>query len=212
MIFNLFWTILLGVIGGIISSVIVSKVFLIHSEYHQQVKFVEQIIRKLEAVSSYFTVTKMVFEFSYDQDIEMEHEMKAQGYRTEDEYYAAHKDRRWISKSALLETFLKEMKKTARDITDEIVNAHIEDPQLTLFLKDSLEYLHWASSIKEFTFDLINENKKRKQMLLDSFDSYKNMTTKQLLKLIVKDRLMIVLFVIIVLLTLGTIISYLTGI
>ena len=212
MIFNVLWTILLGIVGGIISSVIVSRVFLIQNEYQQQVKFVEQIIRKLGAVSTYFSVAKSVFEVSYDQDIAMQHEMKEKGYRTEDEYYAANKDKDWISKSALLATFLDEMKKSAKELMNEIANFHIEDSQLTSLLKEVLEYLHKASAIKEFTFAEINENKKSEQSLLNHFENYRRMTTKQLIKLVLKDRLMIVLFVLVGLLIAGTIIAYFIGV
>ena len=52
MAFNVLWTILLGVLGGIISSLIVSRVFLIQSQYQDQIQFVDQIIRKLGAISA----------------------------------------------------------------------------------------------------------------------------------------------------------------
>ena len=38
--FDVLWTILLGIVGGVISSVIVSRVFMIQGEYQQQVKFI----------------------------------------------------------------------------------------------------------------------------------------------------------------------------
>lgn len=212
MIFEVLWTILLGIVGGIISSVIVSRVFLIQNEYQQQVKFVEHIIRKLGSVSTYFSVAKTVFEVSYDQEIAMEHEMKEKGYRTEDEYYAANKDKDWISKSALLASFLDKMKKTAKELINEIANYHVEDVRLTSLLKEVMEYLHKASAIKEFTFAEINESKKSEQTLLNHFENYKCMTTKQLIKLVVKDRMMIVLLALMGLLIAGTIIAYLMGI
>lgn len=212
MIFDVLWTILLGIVGGIISSVIVSRVFLIQNEYQQQVKFVEQIIRRLGSVSTYFSAAKMVFEVSCDQDIAMQHEMQAKGFRTEDEYYAANKDKNWISKCALLATFLDEMKKSAKELINEISNFQVEDSQLTLLLKEVLEYLHKVSAIKEFTFAEINENKKSEQLLLNRFDNYRHMTSKQLIKLVLKDRLMIVLFVLMGLLIAGTIMAYLIGV
>lgn len=46
MIFNVLWTILLGVIGGIVSSLIVSRVFVIQGEYQQQLTFVAHILKK----------------------------------------------------------------------------------------------------------------------------------------------------------------------
>lgn len=53
MVFNIFWTILLGVIGGIVSSLIVSRVFLIQGEYQQQLTFVAHIFRRLNYISAF---------------------------------------------------------------------------------------------------------------------------------------------------------------
>ena len=66
--FNVLWNILLGTVGGIISSVIVSRVFFIQGEYQQQTKFVDGIIRKLATIRAYLSVCKSVFEVSYDED------------------------------------------------------------------------------------------------------------------------------------------------
>ena len=103
--FNVLWNILLGIVGGIISSVIVSRVFFIQGEYQQQTKFVDGIIRKLATIRAYLSVCKSVFEVSYDEDIRIEKEMKDKGYRCEMEYYAAHKDKNWISFKDLLDKF-----------------------------------------------------------------------------------------------------------
>ena len=52
MIFNVLWTILLGVIGGIVSSLIVSRVFVIQGEYQQQLTFVAHILKKVNYISA----------------------------------------------------------------------------------------------------------------------------------------------------------------
>lgn len=55
MVFNVMWTILLGVLGGIISSLIVSRVFFIQDEYQEQIKFVGRIIRKLGYIMGFLS-------------------------------------------------------------------------------------------------------------------------------------------------------------
>ena len=80
MIFNTLWTILLGVIGGIISSLIVSRVFLIQSEYQDQVRFVDRIIRKVGYISGFLHSAEAILKVSYDHNIQMEKEIKEKGY------------------------------------------------------------------------------------------------------------------------------------
>ena len=75
MVFNVLLTILLGVIGGIVSSLIVSRVFLIQGEYQQQLTFVAHIFRRIYYISAFLQSDKAIFEVSYDQDIEMKREM-----------------------------------------------------------------------------------------------------------------------------------------
>ena len=82
--FDVLWTILLGIVGGVISSVIVSRVFMIQGEYQQQVKFIENIIRKLGMIAGYLSACRAVFEVSYDQDMRIENEMKEKGYKRHD--------------------------------------------------------------------------------------------------------------------------------
>lgn len=103
--YEVLFNLLVGVLGGIISSVVVSRVFLIQGEYQQQLRFVEQIIHKLGMLFAYFQAVKVVFEVDYDGELKMQQEMCKKGYKTEEEYYVVNKDKKWISKSALLNTF-----------------------------------------------------------------------------------------------------------
>lgn len=150
--FNVLWNILLGIVGGIISSVIVSRVFFIQGEYQQQTKFVDGIIRKLAMIRAYLSVCKSVFEVSYDENIRIEKEMKDKGYRCEMEYYAAHKDKNWISVKDLLDKFKSTLLKVVETAQDEIVNSNVTDKYLAEILCDISNYLHDISSTKELNF------------------------------------------------------------
>ena len=150
--FNVLWNILLGIVGGIISSVIVSRVFFIQGEYQQQTKFVDGIIGKLATIRAYLSVCKSVFEVSYDENIRIEKEMKDKGYRCEMEYYAAHKDKNWISVKDLLDKFKSTLLKVVETAQDEIVNSNVTDKYLAEILCDISNYLHDISSTKELNF------------------------------------------------------------
>ena len=209
--FDILWTILLGIIGGIISSVIVSRVFMIQGEYQQQVKFVESIIRKLGMIAGYLSACRAVFEVSYDQDVLIENEMKEKGYKDEMEYYAAHRDKDWISTSGILETFKSHLLKTAETTNEEILNSNITDSKLYGLLGDIGDYLHSIESIKDLNFSVINELRKKEQKLLDEFENCKRVSGKQLMKLVLKDKLMIVLYVLVGLLIATTGLAFAFG-
>ena len=212
MIFSVLWTILLGIIGGIVSSFIVSRVFLIQNEYQQQLSFVGHIFRKINYISAYLQSAKAVFEVSYDQDIEIKREMQEKGYKTEMEYYYAHKDKDWIKKSDVLDLFKKEIESTAKTIISEIADSHVVDNKLTSLLHDIMKYAHEVSSEKELSFKCIGDFSEKEQSLHERYDKCLKASGKTLCVLILKDKLMIILFAFVAILLAGTIITGLLGV
>lgn len=210
--FDVLWTILLGIIGGIISSVIVSRVFMIQGEYQQQVKFVEGIIRKLGMITGYLSACKAVFEVSYDEDVRIEHEMKEKGYKCEMEYYAAHRDKDWISTKEVLKTFKSEMLKIVEAAKEDILNSNVDDKNLSELLRAVMDYLHDISSAKELNFSAINQFAISERKILNSFDNCKRISGKQLMKLVLKDKVMVVLYVLVGVLVVSTCLAFAFGI
>ena len=202
--FDFLWTILLGITGGIISSVIVSRVFMIQGEYQQQVKFVESIIKKLGMISGYLSACRVVFEVSHEQDVLIENEMKENGYKDEMKYYAAHREKNCILTNGILETFKSHLLKTVEKTNEEILNSIITDRKWYGLLGNIRDYLHDIESIKELNFSVINELSKKEQKVLDDYESCKRVSNKQWIKLVLKDKLMIALYVLIVLLIVAT--------
>lgn len=207
MAFDVLWTILLGVIGGIVSSLIVSRVFLIQGEYQQQLTFVAHIFRRLNYISAFLQSAKSIFEVSYDQDIEMKREMQEKGFKTEMEYYAAHSDKDWIKKSDVLALFKKEIDNTAKTINSEIADAHVVDVKMIELLHDIMKYVHEVSSVKELSFKSIEGFSKTERSLHERYDKCVKVSGKTLCRLIAKDKLMIILFSLVALLLVGTIIT-----
>jgi len=209
--FNVLWTILLGIIGGVISSVIVSRVFMIQGEYQQQVKFVERIIKKLGVISGYLNACRAVFEASYDQDIRIENEMKEKGYKCEMEYYVANKDKDWISTRGILKTFKSHLLENAKAAIEEILNSDVTDEKLNGVLVDINGYLHTIESVKELNFSIINGLKEEEKEILEKFETYKSVSGEQLIKLVLKDKIMIVLYGIMGLIIIFTGLSFALG-
>ena len=209
--FDILWTVLLGVVGGIISSVIVSRVFMIQGEYQQQVKFVESIIKKLGMIAGYLSASRAVFEVSYDEGIRIESEMEKKGYKCEIEYYAANRDKDWISVNEILNTFKSHLLKIVETAKEEILNSNVTDKKLNGLLRDISEYLNRISSVKDLNFSTISDFKKSEQKILDKFENCKHVSGKQLAMLVLKDKVMILLYVIVVLLVISTGFAFVFG-
>ena len=212
MFFNTCWTILLGVIGGIISSMIVSRVFLIQSEYQNQVRFVDRIIRKVGYISAYLHSAEAILMVSYDHNIQMEKEIKEKGYHSEKEYYTAHADEDWISKKDVLEVFHQKIEQTVKSINEDLSYNIVEDTQLNKLIRDIVSYVHDVSSIKEYTFSQISQLLQEEQDLFKQYDAYIRLSGKKLVGLVVKDKIMVILFVIVGILVFGTVFAFSLGV
>ena len=167
----------------------------------------DQLAYKLFIISAYLQSAKAIFEVSYDQDLEIKREMQEKGYRTEMEYYAVHRDKDWIKKSDVLDLFKKEIDNTAKTINSEMADSHVEDKTMIKLLHDIMEYTHEVSSVKELSFKSIESFTKTEQSLHERYDKCVKASGKTLCGLIVKDKLMIILFSLIVILLIGTIVT-----
>ena len=182
-VFQLFWNLILGISGGIISGIIVSRIFLIQGDFQNQ-------------------------EFSYDSDIKMHNEMEKEGISTEEEYYKAHIDVNWISKDRLVSDLLKECKKMNTSLKDELMDLHINESGLQKILDKLNKYVSSLSSTKEMSFSKLNELEKQCKEILNDYDLYKNTSRKTLLTLILKDKVMIVLYILVLLIIIATVTAY----
>lgn len=212
MLFNSLWDIILGIFGGVISSVIVSRVFLIQSEYQNQLRFVSQNIRRLGIASGYLYAIRAIFEVSYDTDLSIQREMEQRGYKTEDEYYAAHRDKDWIAKKDVLDIFLSELKQIASLIKSDIVGISVDDSHLQEILTDISKYVSSIAALNELTFSKINELVKQFHTISATYENYKRLSTQQIFVLALKDKLMIVVYILFCLLIGGAIVAHYFGV
>lgn len=78
-------------------------------------------------------------------------------------------------------------------------------------LGDIREYLYDVESVKELNFSTINEFRKEEQKLFDKFENCKRVSGKQLISLVLKDKLMVVLYVIVGVLVISTCLAFTFG-
>ena len=212
MIFSILWTILLGIVGGVISSIIVSRIFFIQGEYQQQIKFVDGIIRKLGAISAFIQVMKSVLEASYDAQVKKEKEMKEKGYETEAEYYAAHSDKNWIHEDIVLDKINIEIKKVTTSIHTDMMNNPVNDNDLIGLLRRIQVFCNKATSKKEYTFSVIKELEEEQSAIVKQYDTCMKVSGKKLFSLVKRDKVMIITFILVVVLIAATILCHFLGV
>lgn len=211
-LFNLLWNFSLGIIGGIVSSVIVSKVFLIQSEYKAQIAQFERLFRKLGYVDGMLSGIKTVLEFSYDSDTKMKQEMDQYGYKTEREYYVAHKEARWISEEDLLKNLLAKTQEMATTAKDDLMNTQITEKGLLQITNHLAKYMSEVTRLKECSFNSLRKIEVESKAVQDEFENYRKCSTKVLLKMILSNKLMIGLYVFVALILVATVLTYCFGI
>lgn len=211
-LFDFSWNLLLGISGGIISSIMVSRIFLIHSNFQNQINSFDLLLRKFGYINGMLLAIRAAQEVSYDCDVEMQNEMKQKGYKTENEYYLAHPEKDWISKERLINELLTECKKMNNTLKADLMNTHFVEKGLASLLEELRDYIAVLSSTKEITFSKLSDFEKRSKSVLNHYDTYRQTTGKKLLLLVLKDKVMICLYIFVVLILLLTIIAYIMGI
>lgn len=209
---NLLWNILLGVIGGIISSVIVSRVFLLHSELQNYFDSLESGLRKIHYLHGIIRSLKMVMQLDYDTDIDKQEQMKIHGYKSEDEYYASKKGARWVDAVELKKTLVKLANDEATKVFDELRNLNIKGKEANKVLEIYVTYVNKIKSMQEAPFSLVDETTRLYNQAIDQFDQYKSKSGNRLVKRILTDKVMIFLFVVVLLIVVGVIVSKFFGV
>lgn len=114
----------------------------------------------------------------------------------------------WISKDRLVSDLLKECKKMNTSLKDELMDLHINESGLQKILDKLNKYVSSLSSTKEMSFSKLNELEKQCKEILNDYDLYKNTSRKTLLTLILKDKVMIVLYILVLLIIIATVTAY----
>ena len=89
MIFDILWNVILGIVGGIISSVIVSRVFFLHGDNQKQLDHLSTNVCKINYLLGKLTAFMELAEAIHDDDIEMRNRVGLYEETTDDEILAS---------------------------------------------------------------------------------------------------------------------------
>ena len=211
MIFSALWNIILGIAGGIISSVIVSRVFLLQSKFQNCLDSLEFGLGKINYLHGMMHVLKIILQQKFDEQEKMHSEMAEKGYKTEEEYYVAHKGVRWIDADELQKDIVKKANAEAAKIYDELRNVNVKDEAANKIVMAYLDYVIKIQSMENVTFSLIEEITRLQDKAATQFTKYKKKNSRRFLKRLFTDKLMLALYIVIFAIVLAAVVAKIAG-
>lgn len=214
MVFTILSTIVIGIIGGIISSITVSRVFLIQDEYRNQLESIRMIVRKLGAIAAMLDITKATLELSFDESVNIKKAIQKKDYKSQVELYG-YKEGTMVALNDVFNIYREELKKTVDSVYSDISNLSnlsFQDNRLRELVHSINDYMQNIRELKEFTFSGINPLISAGKEVMKQYNDISRHTGKTIIKRVIKDKTMIIVFSVIGILIIGVIISYYLGI
>ena len=190
---NFLVNLIIGIIGGIFSSVIVTRVFLIRSELEDQIEILKMTVYRFGSIKAYFDVIEEILKLSSDTSSEIEQEIqKDPSYlSTHDIIHAG--DAINSIKATLLD-------KTINEICSQDVSFVLKNKEYKKLQYEAIQTIQKYKEIKEFKFKTIDTCKKEVQKLEHKYNQCFKEKGKEIVRLLFKDKILIALACIFVLL------------
>lgn len=184
---------LIGIIGGIYSSVIVSRVFLLREELEEQLNILRKKTYYFGTLTAFFDVTEMILKLQSDTSAEINEEIKQDA-----EYLKTHDI---IHASDVIRTMKYEMlDKTVEKICHEDNPLILKQKQFIELRNETEKIVRKYKDIKQFKFKIVDESKKELKELEQKYEVCLSKRNKYLFAKIFKDKVMIVLCVLLIVL------------
>ena len=194
LISSVLWDISLGIISGVISSVIVSKVFLIYGDNQKQLEILETNINKIDFIHGELSAMKKVTEVFHDQEIDM---------RSRANPYEGASDEEILSSQEMTDDLQKKilamLKKDIDKINVELNHIFCVNQEARVVINSYSDYIRGIKKMKACTFAAYNEIDELWNRADRQFEKYARSNKKRLIKQILTDRFLIILCIIILL-------------
>ncbi len=177
---------LIGIIGGIYSSIIVSRVFLLRAELEEQLNILRKKTYYFGTLTAFFDVTEMILKLQSDTSEEINEEIKQ-----DPEYLKTHDI---IRASDVIKTMKLEMlDKTVEKICREDNPIVLKQKQFIELRNETEKIVRKYKDIKQFKFKTVDDSKKEIKELEQKYEMCLSKRNKYLVAKIFKDKVMIVL-------------------
>lgn len=212
MVSSALWNVVLGIVGGIISSIIVSRVFLLQSEVQSYLDALETGLRKVNYLQGMVHILRLVLQHKYDAHEKKCSEMQKHGYKCEKEYYAAHRNVDWIDADELQKELIQKANDEAGKIFDELRNISIKGDDANEVMRTCVDYVTKIQSMQEVPFSLIDETTKLHDKAVAQFEEYRKESKNRLIKKLFSDRVMIALYILVAIIVIAAIFTKSIGV
>lgn len=207
MISSNLWNIFIGIFSGVISSIIVSKVFLIYGDNQKQLEILETNINKIDFIHGELSAMKKVTEVFHDQEIDM---------RSRANPYEGVSDEEIITSQEMTDDLQKRilvmLKKDIDKINVELNHIFCVNQEAMVVIKSYSDYIRRIKKMKACTFSAYNEIDELWNRADKQFEKYARSNKKRLIKQILTDRFLIILCIIVLLIIVTTVITQILGI
>lgn len=184
---------LIGIIGGIYSSIIVSRVFLLREELEEQLNILRKKTYYFGILTAFFDVIEVILKLQSDTSDEIEEEIKQ-----DPEYLKTHDI---IRVSDVIRTMKLEMlDKTVEKICREDNPIVLKQKQFIELRNETEKIVRKYKDIKQFKFKTVDDSKKEIKELEQKYELCLSKRNKYLFVKIFKDKVMIVLCVLLIVL------------
>lgn len=207
MISSNLWNIFIGIFSGVISSIIVSKVFLIYGDNQKQLEILETNINKIDFIHGELSAMKKVTEVFHDQEIDM---------RSRANPYEGASDEEIITSQEMTDDLQKRilvmLKKDIDKINVELNHIFCVNQEAMVVIKSYSDYIRRIKKMKACTFSAYNEIDELWNRADKQFEKYARSNKKRLIKQILTDRFLIILCIVVLLIIVTTVITQILGI
>ena len=207
MISSNLWNIFIGIFSGVISSIIVSKVFLIYGDNQKQLEILETNINKIDFIHGELSAMKKVTEVFHDQEIDM---------RNRANHYEGASDEEIISSQEMTDDLQKRilvmLKKDIDKINVELNHIFCVNQEAMVVIKSYSDYIRRIKKMKACTFSAYYEFDELWNRADKQFEKYARSNKKRLIKQILTDRFLIIQCIVVLLIIVTTVITQIIGI
>ena len=187
--YNIFSNLLFGIVGGIVSSIIVSRMFWIMSELKTIIDVLDAEYGELCVLQGKMDALKVICEDNSIQSRSISSEVFSQIQIIKDDI-KDDADKKWI----------------------DLVYLNVKENEVIDIIDTFIEYADSIKSMKQVSFEYLNDSKKIFDVCRKKVNEYKDTYGKRLIKRLLTDKMMIALYAVVLFDIVGVIITGLLGV
>jgi len=191
----LFDNLLVGIISGIISGVLVSRIFVLQGDFQNQISYFETILKRIAYARISLEMHKKILELKYDTQEVAKKEAHEKNYKSVEQYFSVHNDQDWISATDVTNNINQQMNEYIENSEKITYAVEIKDKELASLYNKSMSLLDHVKKLKDISFATINKLIEEIEEIEREYRKYRKNIKKKLLILFLKDKVVITIMI-----------------